>query len=66
MIIDNAFTLSNKMLIPFSGAQWNEEHKNTYNYYHSELRIGIEMAFGRLTTNRPLCDVRTSISVPDP
>jgi DDE superfamily endonuclease len=50
LIGDNAFTLSNKMLIPFSGAQRNEEHKRTYNFYLSQLRIRIEMAFGRMTT----------------
>jgi DDE superfamily endonuclease len=46
LIGDNAFTLSNKMLIPFR----NEEHKRTYNFYLSQLRIRIEMAFGRMTT----------------
>jgi DDE superfamily endonuclease len=50
MIGDNAFTLSNKMLIPFSGAQKNEEHKRTYNFNLLPLRIRIEIAFGRMTT----------------
>ena len=47
---DNAYMLSNKILIPFSGASRYEGYNLTYNYYLSQLRIRIEMAFGRLTT----------------
>ena len=47
---DNAYPLSNKMLIPFSGASRHEGHNLTYNFYLLQLRIRIEMAFGRLTT----------------
>lgn len=47
---DGAYPLSRKVLIPFSGAEANEDYKRTYNYYLSQLRIRIEMAFGRLTT----------------
>jgi DDE superfamily endonuclease len=50
LIDDNAFTLSNKMLVPFSGAQRSHQYKDVYNYYLSQLRIRIEMAFGLLTT----------------
>ena len=50
LIGDNAFTLSSKMLVPFSGAQRTQQHKDVYNYYLSQLRIRIEMAFGRMTT----------------
>ena len=50
IIGDNAFTLTNKMLIPYSGPQKREKAKDTYNYYLSQLRIRIEMAFGRMST----------------
>ena len=36
------------MLIPFSGAQLNSETKRAFNFYLSQLRIRIEMAFGLL------------------
>ena len=42
--------LSNNMLIPFSGASRHDKHNLTYNFYLSQLRIRVKMAFGRLTT----------------
>jgi len=50
IIGDNAYQLSNKVLIPFSGSEKHQTYKRTYNFYLSQLRIRIEMAFGRLTT----------------
>ena len=50
IIGDNAYTLTNKLLIPFSGAAKLQTYNRTYNFYLSQLRIRIEMAFGRLTT----------------
>jgi DDE superfamily endonuclease len=50
LIGDNAFTLTNKMLVPFSGPQRSHQHKRVYNYFLSQLRIRIEMAFGLMTT----------------
>ena len=50
VIGDNAYTLTNKMLIPFSGADRRGPISRTYNFYLCQLRIRIEMAFGRLTT----------------
>ena len=47
---DNAYPLSRNLLIPFSGAESNNEHHRTYNFYLSQLRVRIEMAFGLLTT----------------
>ena len=47
---DNAYTLSNTLLIPFSGASKHRIYNRSYNFYLSQLRIRIEMAFGRLTT----------------
>lgn len=50
IIGDNAYTLSDRILIPFRGNQKKDPHKRTYNYYLCQLRIRIEMAFGRLST----------------
>jgi hypothetical protein len=47
---DNAYGLSEKILIPFSGSQKNVVENDAYNYYLSQLRIRIEQAFGLLTT----------------
>jgi hypothetical protein len=47
---DNAYALSEKILIPFSGAQKKVVENDAYNYYLSQLRIRIEQAFGLLTT----------------
>ena len=50
LVGDNAYTLSNDMLVPFSGSQKQNEYNRSYNFYLSQLRIRIEMAFGRLTS----------------
>ena len=42
---DNAYPLSDKLLNPFSGATKQRTHCRIYNFYLSELRICIEMAF---------------------
>lgn len=47
---DAAYPLSNQILIPFKGPQRHEQYKSSYNFYLSQLRIRIEMAFGRMTT----------------
>jgi hypothetical protein len=41
---DNAYTLSDTMLVPFSGSQKREPHKRTYNFHLSQLRIRVEMS----------------------
>lgn len=50
LIGDGAYAISNKMLIPYAGAEKHTPYKRTYNFYLSQMRIRIEMAFGRLTT----------------
>ena len=50
LVGDNAYPLSDKLLIPFSGATKHRTYCRTYNFYLSQLRIRIEMAFGRLST----------------
>jgi DDE superfamily endonuclease len=50
VIGDNAYICSEKLLTPFSGVHKNDATKDTYNYYVSQLRMRIEMAFGLLTS----------------
>ena len=45
---DPAYTLSNKVLVPFTGSQREVPEKDSFNFHLSQLRIRIEMAFGRL------------------
>jgi DDE superfamily endonuclease len=47
---DNAYPLSNKLLTPFKGRQREDDvYNSSYNFNLSQLRIRIEMAFGRMT-----------------
>ena len=48
LVGDAAFTLSENLLIPFVGCLAGEVEKDAYNFHISQLRIRIEMAFGRL------------------
>jgi hypothetical protein len=50
---DNAYPLTQKLLIPFRGDQANPVFNSSYNFYLSQLRIRVELAFGRLTTKFP-------------
>ena len=48
---DNAYTIANYLLIPLTSLQMGDNKAcRAYNFYLSQLRIHIEMAFGRLTT----------------
>ena len=47
---DNAYILSRKVLIPHDKVHLTGEAQRVYNYYLSQLRIRVEMAFGLLTT----------------
>jgi hypothetical protein len=47
---DNAYPLRNNLLIPYSGRQRNANFHRVYNFYLSQQRIRVEMAFARLTT----------------
>ena len=49
VIGDNAYVCSEHLLTPFSGCERNEPRKDTYNFFISQMRIRIEMAFGSLT-----------------
>ena len=46
----NAYSMSNNLLIYFSGSQRHVEINMFYNFYFSQLKIRVEMCFGRLTT----------------
>ena len=50
VIGDNAYPLSDALQIPFSGADKHDDFNHAFNYWLSQLRIRIEMAFGLLTT----------------
>ena len=45
---DAAYTLLETLLIPFTGSQRDDPDNDAYNFYLSQLRIRIEMAFGAL------------------
>ena len=42
--------LTENMLVPFTGAEKLDVEKDAYKFFQSQVRIRIEMAFGRLTT----------------
>ena len=47
-LADAAYTLSERMLIPYTGVDRLDPSQDAFNYYLSQLRIRVEMAFGRL------------------
>ena len=47
VIGNNAYVCTEHLLTPFPGTQRSEPEKNNYNFYLSQLRIRIEMTFGR-------------------
>ena len=49
---DNAYWLSNKLLIPFSGAQKHAKYNCLYSFYLSRMWVQIKMAFEQLTTKQ--------------
>lgn len=48
-VADAAYTLQENLLIPFTGVERNDPSHDAFNFYMSQLRIRVEMAFGRLT-----------------
>ena len=50
VIGDNAYICTEHLLTPFSGEERKEKAKDAYNFYLSQIRMRIEMAFGRLTS----------------
>lgn len=49
LIGDNAYTCTEHLITPFAGEDRRNVQRDAYNFYVSQLRIRIEMAFGRLT-----------------
>lgn len=48
-VADAAYPLSERLLIPFTGAhRHSNPYHDSFNFYLSQLRIRVEMAFGRL------------------
>ena len=45
---DAAYTLMERLLVPFTGSQRLDPAKVSFNYYLLQLRIRVEMVFGRL------------------
>jgi hypothetical protein len=50
LVADNAYTLSNTLLIPYSGQDRVDSSKDAFNFYLSQLRIRIEQAFRLLVS----------------
>ena len=49
VIGDNAYVCTENLLTPFPGTQHSVPANNNYNFFLSQLRIRIEMTFGRFT-----------------
>jgi DDE superfamily endonuclease len=59
LVGDAAYQVSDVVLVPFTGSQRQDPGRDAFNFFLSQLRIRIEMAFGLLQTkwcvlNRPL------------
>lgn len=69
VIGDNAYICTDTLLTPFGGSQKHDVDRSTYNFYVSQCRIRIEMAFGMLTNKwcifkKPLqCSLRNASKV---
>jgi len=50
IVADAAYMLSEHVLVPFTGGDRQAADFDTFNYFLSQLRIRIEMAFGLFTT----------------
>ena len=62
LVGDNAYPLSNKLLIPYKGAEKRQKYKDVFNFYLSQMRTTIERSFGILNqkwrifkSNLPYC-----------
>jgi DDE superfamily endonuclease len=49
LVGDAAYSVSEKMIVPFTGTQRTNPCNDAHNFYLSQLRIRIEMAFGLMT-----------------
>ena len=46
LVGDAAYELTEHLLTPFTGSQRLDQGKDAFNFYLSQVRIRIEMAFG--------------------
>ena len=60
---DGAYTLTDKCLTPFTGSQRSDSTKDAYNFFLSQVRIRIEMAFGLFTTKWQLLKQPLGVSL---
>ena len=66
---DAAYDLCETLLVPFTGSQRADQNHNAYNFNLSQLRIRIEMSFGRLVRKFAIlkrkleCRLSTSSSI---
>jgi hypothetical protein len=58
-----AYPLSNKIRIPFKGAQAIAVYNSSYKLYLSQLQIRVKLAFGRMTTKFQLLRTKMSCKV---
>ena len=65
IVADAAYMVSEHLLGPFHGAQRDNEANSTFNFYLSQLRIRIEMAFGLLTTKWRILRQPLAVNVAD-
>jgi len=69
MVGDAAYDLTDQLLTPFVGSQGSDPDRDAFNFYLSQLRIRIEMAFGRMVnkwwilTTTLTCSLRTSSDI---
>ena len=47
---DAAYPLGDRLLVPFTGDYRDDRFHDSFNFFLSQLRIRVEMAFGRLVT----------------
>lgn len=50
LVGDGAYILTDRLIVPFMGTEKSEPKKDAFNFYLSQIRIRVEMAFGLLTT----------------
>ena len=63
IIGDAAYTVGEHLLTPFSGGSRIRRENDTYNYFLSQLRIRIEMTFGRCMNKWRLFCTPLSVSI---
>jgi hypothetical protein len=62
VVADNAYVCTEHLLTPFMGTSRCNTENDAYNFFLSQLRIRIEMAFGRLVTKWRI--LRCALEVP--